>query len=59
MSELEKKEGIAEIRRWHNIVKNKQLLKETLKEKKYILLPPDILKKVCVKVESESKYFVR
>ena len=41
------------------ILKGKQLLKETLKEKKYILLPPDILKKVCVKVESESKYFVR
>ena len=55
MSELEKKEGIAEVRRWHNVVKEKQIWKET----HCILLPPDFLKKECVTVESESKYFVR
>lgn len=51
-----KKDGIAEAQRWHRIVSNKKI---NLKKTKYIILPPDILKKECVVVEPESKYFVR
>ncbi len=50
-----KKEGIAESRRWRNVVmEEEQKLKTPL-----IRLPPDILKKECVTDYPDSKYFVR
>ena len=50
-----KKEGIAESRRWRNVVmEEEQKLKTPL-----TLLPPDFLKKECVTVYPDSKYFVR
>ena len=50
-----KKEGIAESRRWRNVVmEEEQKLKTPL-----TLLPPDILKKECETVYPDSKYFVR
>ncbi|RZD41214.1 MAG: hypothetical protein CXT73_05340 [Methanobacteriota archaeon] len=51
-----KKGGIAEVCRWHNVVtKEKQKHIKT----SHILLPPDFLKKECLPVYPESKYFVR
>jgi len=50
-----KKEGITEALRWRNIVMKEQNLTKT----PLILLPPDFLKKECITVCSESKYFVK
>jgi hypothetical protein len=53
----EKKKGITESKRWRNVV-----VKEKINQKQkniYILLPPQIFKKECITVYSESKYYIK
>jgi hypothetical protein len=51
-----KKEGVAEVCRWYNVV-TKEKPKHI--ETPHILLSPKFWKKECVTVYPDSKYFIR
>lgn len=58
MSSIEEKtKGITEAKRWRNVVVKEKI--NQIQKNIYILLPPQILKKECITVYSESKYYIK